>query len=85
MLTFSDLIKFIRPDRSARVGHLIFEKFNKLFGPVLRSMEDAPNIALNKLNEWSKIGSKLNHMCLELDALDFIFYLKSFYLMICKF
>ena len=63
MLMYFDLVKYIRPNGSARVGCLMLEDVKAFLGPILGQTTISPDIALKQLNEWSRCGYKLDLLC----------------------
>jgi hypothetical protein len=65
MLLYYDLVKLIRPKGSGRVGHLMRQELVKFLGSVLGPKTIQLDVALTQLNEWSRLGMKLDILCAE--------------------
>ena len=63
MLLFFDLFRLIKPDGTGRVGHLMRQDVQTIFGDVLRQAHIPEDKGIEELNEWSLAGSRLNLLC----------------------
>jgi hypothetical protein len=78
LLAFADIVKLIRPTATgARVGRLMEQDVVLVFEAIFAGDNERINGALENFKDWSKWGSKINHIC-ERFGVGCIFFLAAY-------
>ena len=60
---FLNLVQYLRPSGSGRIGTLIYEDVQELLSKLSEDVRPATHVALSQLSEWSTQGKKVNQLC----------------------
>ena len=65
MLMYFDLVQLIRPNGSGKVGAVMLQEIEAVLGPVLEQLGVDKKQAIQRIDQWSLHGAKLNQLCEE--------------------